>query len=300
MNEQGSSAWLEARKMKISGSRIASVLSTKNAFQTRAQLMQEFLNDYHGIPKESVSEFTQKIFDWGNEHEQDAIRMFEEQFNCEVRHHGFIPHPDIDYIGMSPDGTAVLPDGTKVLVEAKCPWSGQVPDEVPAYYEDQCQLGMEVMNIDHAILCYWTIDGYGNEHLETFKMRRNPEWWAKAKAEAAKFYEEFQEKAQEPLVAPDVIDDPDLLELAEQLVHVVSEKNALAKLEAEIKKQLKSNVKENHETHIGRWNIVPITRKGSIDMDKVAEQLDQFSLDIEDYRQADKTVMTFKLEKTND
>lgn len=77
---------------------------------------------------------------WGIDHEAPARRWYTKSHGRPVREIGFVVHPKLDFVGVSPDGM-VDHDG---LVEIKCP---QMPNfqlvldsrEVPARYRWQVQ-----------------------------------------------------------------------------------------------------------------------------------------------------------------
>lgn len=114
--EQGSAAWLELRRGKVTASRVADVIAkTKSGYSASranyaAQLIAERLT---GTVAES---FTNAAMQWGTDNEPDARLAYEFRHDVEVEQVAFIDHPTIAMSGASPDG---LVSGN--LVEIKCP-----------------------------------------------------------------------------------------------------------------------------------------------------------------------------------
>mgnify|MGYP003629619245 FL=1 len=125
------------------------------------------------ITKQEVFEGNE-MTEWGNEHEKDAILSYEsitgeivsksnddqEYFEKEFTICG--------YVGITPDGFT-----DTHYVEAKCPWSQKIPDEVPPHYMAQIQTGMMVTEFPRAHLIYWTL-----EKTVIFEIPLDTEYWA--------------------------------------------------------------------------------------------------------------------------
>lgn len=134
MIEQGSADWFEARRGKVTASRVADVIAkTKSGYSASranyaAQLIAERLT---GTVAES---FTNAAMQWGTDNEPDARLAYEFRHDVEVEQVAFIDHPTIAMSGASPDGLV----GSVGLVEIKCPQTathletlrfGTVPDK---------------------------------------------------------------------------------------------------------------------------------------------------------------------------
>lgn len=115
--EQRSEEWFEARRGKVTASRIADVVAkTRNGWGASranyaAQLIAERLT---GTVAES---FTNAAMKWGTETEPMARTAYEFFRDCEVEQVGFIDHPRIAMSGASPDGRV----DELGMVEIKCP-----------------------------------------------------------------------------------------------------------------------------------------------------------------------------------
>jgi putative phage-type endonuclease len=132
--EQGSTEWLQQRCGKVTASRIADLMArTKTGFAAtrlnyRAQLIAERLT---GTVAPS---FTNAAMIHGTETEPEARRAYEFFVDRDVQQVGFVPHPEIEMCGASPDGLV----GDDGLLELKCPntathietlLSGVIPDK---------------------------------------------------------------------------------------------------------------------------------------------------------------------------
>lgn len=142
--EQGSDEWKQARLGHVTASNIAEVMSkgkgTAEAvgrYKYKVRLVAERLTM---TPGES---YTNAAMQWGIEQEQFACIEYEAATNQFVDKTGFWLHPDIQWLGVSPDRLV----GQEGLIEVKCPnttthldylFEGKVPSEY--YKQIQCQL----------------------------------------------------------------------------------------------------------------------------------------------------------------
>jgi hypothetical protein len=62
-----------------------------------------------------------KTVRWGQQHEADAIRLYQKTKNCKVLQSGMFVSLEHGFLGASPDGVI----GEDGLVEVKCPWSAK-------------------------------------------------------------------------------------------------------------------------------------------------------------------------------
>ena len=144
--QQGDAAWLAIKAGKLSGSRFKAVmdLNKRNGQpnKPRRDLVAELRRELEtGVltsmePNEAMAH--------GTRCEPIACALYEFVHGVEVRHAAWIPHPELDYIGFSPDGLL----GDLGMVEIKCPFSearhtrtvdsGKCPDD----YMPQVQGGL--------------------------------------------------------------------------------------------------------------------------------------------------------------
>ena len=140
--EQGSEAWLEIRRGKVTASRVADVMAkTKTGVSaSRANYMIELaLQRVTGVIEPS---YKNDAMQWGTDNEQTARTAFEVAHNVFVDQVAFVDHPTIKNFGCSPDG--VIGDS---LLELKCPYQSAVhwsyfKDGCPSKYYTQIQAQM--------------------------------------------------------------------------------------------------------------------------------------------------------------
>lgn len=134
MADQGTQEWLQERCGRVTASRIADLMArTKTGWGASranyaAQLIAERLT---GCVTPS---FTNAAMIHGTETEPEARRAYEFFVDRDVQQVGFVPHPEIEMAGASPDGLV----GEDGLLELKCPQtathietllSGCIPDK---------------------------------------------------------------------------------------------------------------------------------------------------------------------------
>ena len=160
---QLSQEWFDARKDRITGSRVAAILNL-SPFQKQSDVLRAMVREHHGAD----SEFTGNVAtQWGNTHEDAAIDLYEFMTDTKVERIGFVEHPDYDWIGVSPDGL-ISNDG---LIEVKCPYSQKLPKSPDAHYEAQVQFQLWVTGRKWCDLFYWT-----PAETRTFRIKYDPDF----------------------------------------------------------------------------------------------------------------------------
>jgi len=153
---QGSEAWDELRRGKITASRFKSIITAKKGERSSsaADYIAELLTPsfFENWAKFLGNDST----DHGTEHEPLARDAFQEQTGLKVVQLGFITMKDHPLIGYSPDGLIVGPDGEyQSTLEMKCPqphthirWfmAGTLPD----VHKAQVHGSMAVTGLDEA------------------------------------------------------------------------------------------------------------------------------------------------------
>lgn len=114
---QGGDAWLASRVGCITASRMADLMArTKSGWgASRANLAAELMVER--LTGQPTPRFVNDAMRWGTEQEPWARQAYSELTGADVFECGFIPHPELQRAGASPDGL-VEPNG---LVEFKCP-----------------------------------------------------------------------------------------------------------------------------------------------------------------------------------
>lgn len=93
---------------------------------------------------------------WGTNYEPIARSIFEAYFGVEVKQYGLVKSLDVSlaqYAG-SPDGVLNCADGSKALLEIKCPTT--LYDDIPVRYMPQVQGLMQLMNLNYCYFMAWT------------------------------------------------------------------------------------------------------------------------------------------------
>ena len=140
--EQGTDAWLEIRRGKVTASRVADVMAkTKTGVSaSRANYLIELaLQRVTGVIEPSYKNDSMQC---GTDNEHTARTAFEVAHNVFVDQVAFVDHPTIKDFGCSPDG--VIGDS---LLELKCPYQSAVhwsyfKDGCPSKYYTQIQAQM--------------------------------------------------------------------------------------------------------------------------------------------------------------
>ena len=115
--EQGTQEWHEARCGKVTASRIADLMATTKSGPgaSRAKYMGELIAErLTGVPRDG---FTSAAMQWGTDTEPRARASYSLARLVKVEPAPFVPHPEIEGTGASPDGF-VRDEG---LIEVKCP-----------------------------------------------------------------------------------------------------------------------------------------------------------------------------------
>lgn len=277
--EQGTDDWLHQRANHISGSRIGAILG-HSPWQTREDVMREFIK-YHQTGE--LKKVTNVAMQWGIDHEPDCISDFEATTGALVDELGFIEHDDYPFIGVSPDGIT----DSQELFEGKCPYSGKIPDEVPAHYYDQVQLSMEVLDLPVTKLHYWTPDSF-----RTFTIDRDPEWWSATLPIIVEFMNEFESRKDEEIVESKSITDTEAVETAVELELLMVEVKEKTERMNKLKKMLEPYADQKLPSYVGHLSILPVVRKGGTDWKKVQQD---YEIDVAKYEKPSATYFKWSI-----
>jgi putative phage-type endonuclease len=116
--------------------------------------------------------------DWGTEHEKDCIHAFEVDTGLLVTPAPFVPFSD--WSGCSPDGYI---EGNG-LIEAKCPFSQRLYEDIPDYYRAQVIGQLAITGRDFCWFCCWTPDGF-----KKWRVDAEPETWDRMEAALKEFWQ---------------------------------------------------------------------------------------------------------------
>jgi putative phage-type endonuclease len=279
--EQLSDEWFEARVGMITGSRVPAILG-HSPWASRKEVMREMIKEHQGGPREFKGNVATQ---WGNDHEVTARCAYEAQTGRIINETGFHKHPTIDYIGVSPDGLH-FDHGLERVIEIKCPYSGKIPDEVPAHYYDQCQLLMHTLDVAHCDLYYWT-----ETDTHIFPITLDNDWWDASFEEMERFIDEFNDKKDEEI--EETILATAALDAAEDLISVREKIEELKGLEKYLRDTLMMYVNPDKDTIIGDVKVTHRERSGSIDY----KAMEKDGIDVERYRRKPSKYTTFQVIK---
>jgi putative phage-type endonuclease len=198
--EQGTESWFADRLGKVTASRLADVLAkTKTGYSaSRTNYMTQLVLER--ITQTKAESYSNAAMEWGTEQEPFARAAYEAHTGQMVEEVGFIPHPDIEAAGASPDGLV----GDDGMVEIKCPSSStalevwlthsQGGNPVDAKYYAQMQWQMRCA--DRAWCDYVVFDPRMPAKAQLFvtRVHRDDEWLAVTEGEVVKFLAEVDAK----------------------------------------------------------------------------------------------------------
>lgn len=280
--EQRSAEWFAARKGKITGSRVGAILGV-NQYKSRDDVMRDMVREWFDAP----SEFTGNAATMhGEVMEPFALDFYKTRLEADVEgveEVGFIPHPRLDFVGASPDGILIHKPGSNRRggLEIKCPYYVKQPysvhDPKKASYMAQCQLVMEVCDLDYMdFLCFISEDDHLLESAE-----RDHDWWADAEPKLLAFHEEFKAiVANKKKAAPYLrdgdpeVDDPRVGKLASLYFRIQSAKERIKPIEEEFD-ALKRELAEEFGVGTGEGiRFATQSKKGSVDWKALGEAVD--------------------------
>ncbi len=167
---QRNEEWLTARSGRITASLAAACLGLDKKTGPYSAF-QEIM----GRHKKKVYQAMQ----WGTDHEQACISAYEVVSGNIVQPTGFWVHPELPWLGASPDGFV----GKDGLCETKCP--GRLPVEVPGHHLIQMAVQMAVC--DRAWCDYFCRDPQEQTFLR--RMHRDKEAEGKLIFKLFEFYQ---------------------------------------------------------------------------------------------------------------
>jgi len=149
-SDQRSDAWHTKRGQMLTASEIYKGLPDATPTQRHELILSKLVPREYTAPGSGP-----KALIWGTQFEPIAKKIYEDfQHNIEIIDLPCIPHPNIEFLGASPDGVILTKDTTDKrygkLVEFKCPISREFTEQtpVPPAYFHQMQLQMECTGID--------------------------------------------------------------------------------------------------------------------------------------------------------
>ncbi len=129
--------WYEARNTMITASDFAQALGC-GKFGTQKQFYQKKC----GYEEISFDSFSAPL-KWGVKYEPVACDAYAHKNGVTMHEFGLLRHPDIPWVGASPDGITEL----GVMVEIKCPFKRKITGEIPTQYYYQMQGQLDVCGL---------------------------------------------------------------------------------------------------------------------------------------------------------
>ena len=275
--EQRSKEWFQARKSKVTGSMVGSVLGI-NPWATPEDAMRTMVRSHFG----AESEFTGNIAtEYGTAQEPNALIDYEMVSGKDVQEVGFIVHPEHEWLGASPDG---ITDETGIL-EIKCPFGKRHdvdPDfksalDQPHYYA-QVQIEMYCTGLKWAHFYQWS--AY-NDRMEYIELDQH--WLNENMPKLKAFHDQFLIECKSP--------DKHLAPLvksvkADKLATAYNTAKAhleLAKQAVETAKNDLITLADGNKCNISGLLVSPVEKKGSVSYAKAIKDLLP-GADLEPYR----------------
>lgn len=271
--EQRSEEWFKAREGRITGSAIGAILGL-SPFASPDDVMRRMVREYHGQPSEFKGNIATQ---WGIDNEPNALSDFVMQYD-EVVECGFYVHPQIEWLGASPDGLI----GKDTLIEIKCPFGkrhdadGFKPIEQQQHYYAQMQYQMFCTGRTKTEFYQWSPYGDNLEHVNY-----DPIFIEQTLPKLEQFYQKYLEERKTEN-AWRYIDGGDLVQrykLAKAALEV-------AKNEVEEAKEALIDATNGEGGQIGDLKISKAQRKGSIAYAKAIKEL-MPDADLDEYRGKD-------------
>ena len=193
--EQGTDAWLQIRKGKVTASRVADVMAKTKTGVSASRgnyLIELALQRVTGVIE---ALYTNDAMAWGSAHEQTARTAFEVAHNVFVDQVAFVDHPTIKDFGCSPDGII-----GNSLLELKCPYQSAVhwsyfKDGCPSKYYTQIQAQMSCTGAKSVWFVSFDPRMPARSQLYIEEVLREEEFIKKLEEEVLKFLNEVEVEA---------------------------------------------------------------------------------------------------------
>ena len=177
--------WYEARRGLITASDAAAALGIKPFASykgcPRADLLQKKLEN---------RPFTSIFVEHGVKYEDEARDAAMQQLGMRALDFGLLRHPELPWLGASPDGVTAC----GLCIEVKCPLRRKISDEVPEHYMPQVQVQMQVCGLDETLFIQYrpAVLTKAEPYLCITRVRRDDAWFERAKPLLKSFFDEYQ------------------------------------------------------------------------------------------------------------
>ena len=115
--EQGTDAWRELRLGHVTASSVADIMAKGRSGEAESRYKYKMRIVAERLTKQGQESYVNSAMEWGVEQEPFARMAYEVALGVFVDKTGFWHHPDIECVGVSPDGLI----GDDGLIEIKCP-----------------------------------------------------------------------------------------------------------------------------------------------------------------------------------
>jgi len=157
--EQGTPEWHEARRGILTASRFGDVLAAPHTARY-LNYIDDVFGELIGVP-DFLEGDNPPWFRHGKDWEAEAIASYEFNEGVEVAAHGLIKHPELEFVGCSPDGLV----GNDGGVEVKCRKSLDA-------FEKSVAAGVESVHVPQIQGCMWVT---GRQWWDYISYYKNPE-----------------------------------------------------------------------------------------------------------------------------
>ena len=194
--EQRSPEWFEARRGKVTASRVVDILPGKKGFHLKARVtyMLELLAER--LTGEVADNYESFAMREGTEFEPLARSEYEALYGTPVEEVGFIDHPKIKNFGASPDGLVGKDGG----LEIKCPKSKTHITVIKGFLAGEEFDSAHIVQMQVGILCsgrkWWDYVNYDPRQIDNLallvkRMDRDDALCAQITAEVTLFLAEL-------------------------------------------------------------------------------------------------------------
>ena len=129
----------------------------------------------------------------GKKYEPVAIAQFCYNHGAKIEYPGYVKHAKYTWLGGTVDGIATMPDGSRSVIEVKCPISRSIHEgDIPMQYVGQIQSYMEILDMDHCFFIQYKPAGVRRkEQLIVTSVERDREYMETRLPALRRFWEEF-------------------------------------------------------------------------------------------------------------
>jgi putative phage-type endonuclease len=274
---QRSTGWFEARKGRITASRVPAILG-HSAYRSRDDVLREMIREAYGYEREFQGNTATQ---WGTDNEARARADYEADTGLWVDDVGLIVHPEHDWLAASPDGL-IEDDG---YLEIKCPYSGETKSKPE--WELQVQFGLHVTGRSWGHLYIWT-----PTYAQIVTVVYESEFLERNWEDLSRFLDDFRAAAEDEETARPHL-EPLVQERFDEEWQEAAEAFRLAKQRKERAEEELKSARDRLVELAGDKaaqgygvKVQPITKSGGLDYKKAAQDA---GADLEQYRKPERT-----------